>query len=39
MSAADYHAATGIEAVIGFLYLTGNDERLNELFERILQDE
>ena len=28
---ADYRAATGIEAVVGWLYLSGQDERLNEL--------
>ena len=25
---ADYHKASGLEAVIGYLYLTGNEERL-----------
>ena len=27
----DYKSATGIEALIGFLYLTGNDGRITEL--------
>jgi len=27
-----YHAATGIETLFGYLYLTGRTERLNELF-------
>lgn len=29
--AVDYKRATGFEAVIGFLYLSGNTERLNEV--------
>lgn len=30
-SVADYNASTGFEAVIGYLYLTGNYARLDEL--------
>lgn len=30
-SVADYRRATGLEALIGFLYLTNNFERLNEI--------
>lgn len=30
-SAADYHTATGLEAMIGWLFLSGADGRLNEL--------
>jgi ribonuclease-3 family protein len=30
-SAAEYKSATGFEAIIGYLYLTGKHERLNEL--------
>lgn len=30
---ADYHAATGLEALFGFLYLCGRQERLNELLD------
>ena len=33
---ADYHAATGLEALFGYLYLNGEISRLNELFELIL---
>lgn len=34
-----YHAATGLEALFGWLYLQGKCERLNELFRLIqLQD-
>lgn len=32
MSIADYHAATGFEALFGYLWLSGRHERLNELF-------
>ena len=35
MSIADYHAATGFEALFGWLWLKGDKERLNELFEAI----
>jgi ribonuclease-3 family protein len=31
----EYHAATGLEALFGYLYLSGNTNRLNELFEII----
>ncbi|MBO4325728.1 MAG: ribonuclease III [Clostridia bacterium] len=29
----DYHAATGFEALIGYLKLSGQDERLSEILE------
>lgn len=32
MTNADYHTATGIEALFGFLYLSGETERLRKLF-------
>lgn len=31
-----YHAATGIEALFGWLYLQGRQERVNELFGLIM---
>ena len=31
-SVVDYRRASGLEAVIGYLYLTGEEERLEELF-------
>jgi len=34
----EYHAATGLEALFGFLYLSGCTERLNELFALIVCD-
>ena len=36
--ACDYHQATGLEALVGYLYLTGQEDRLLELF-RISQEE
>jgi ribonuclease-3 family protein len=33
----EYHAATGIEALFGHLYLSGRTERLDELFEMIVE--
>ena len=32
-SVTDYRRASGLEAVIGYLYLTGETERLKQLFE------
>ena len=32
-SVADYHSATGLESLFGFLYLKNDIERLNFLFE------
>lgn len=32
-SVADYKAASGFEAVIGYLYLTGQNQRLGEILE------
>ncbi|MCH5304341.1 MAG: ribonuclease III, partial [Ruminococcus sp.] len=32
-SIADYHCATGLEALFGYLYLNGENERLKELFK------
>lgn len=36
---SDYHAATGLEALVGWLFLSGNDARLSELMKRILESE
>ena len=36
-SLADYHAATGLEALFGYLYLSGNTDRIKELFLMILE--
>ena len=35
-SYGEYHASTGIEALFGHLYLSGESERLNELFGMIV---
>ena len=37
-SRAQYQAATGLEALFGWLYLQGRTERLNELFEVIMAE-
>ena len=36
-SRADYQAATGLEALFGWLYLQGRTDRLNELFQLIME--
>ena len=36
-SVADYHAATGLECLFGYLYLQGNVQRLRTLFQVLLQ--
>jgi ribonuclease-3 family protein len=37
ISVVSYKMATGFEALIGFLYLTEQKERLNELFDLIIK--
>ncbi len=36
---AQYHTATGLESLFGWLYLNGLHERLNELFAKIMENE
>ncbi len=36
---AQYHAATGIEALFGWLYLQGRTERIDQLFSVIMEEE
>ena len=36
-SVAEYHSATGLEALFGWLYLSGRSERISELFARIME--
>ncbi|MEA4869350.1 Mini-ribonuclease 3 [bioreactor metagenome] len=38
-TAADYHTATGLEALFGWLFLSGEDARLNELMTIYFQPE
>lgn len=38
-SVIDYRRATGFEAVIGYLYLTGKVEKLNEILEVCVKEE
>ncbi|OFI06914.1 mini-ribonuclease 3 [Clostridium acetireducens DSM 10703] len=33
----DYRIATGFEALLGYLYITDQIDRLNELFEKIIE--
>ena len=33
----EYHNATGFEALLGYLYLSGNQERLSQLMEQAYQ--
>ena len=35
-SLADYHSATGLECLFGYLHVNGETERINELFDVIL---
>lgn len=35
---AQYHTATGLETLFGYLYLSGNVKRAEELFEKIITD-
>ena len=35
----DYHSATGLEALFGWLYLSGRDDRIEELFEHTINME
>lgn len=37
MSVKDYSYATGLEAVVGYLYCIGEKQRLNDLFRIIIQ--
>lgn len=37
-SGADYRKATGFEAVLGYLYLTGNTERICQLLGKIYEN-
>ncbi len=36
-SNAQYHTATGLETLFGFLYLSGNTKRAEQLFEKIIE--
>lgn len=35
---AEYHAATGLETLFGYLYLKGEKNRINELFAMIVEE-
>jgi ribonuclease-3 family protein len=34
-SVADYHSATGLECLFGYLYINGEQQRITELFDII----
>jgi len=36
---AQYHTATGLETLFGYLYLNGETERLGELFNKIMEND
>lgn len=36
---AQYHAATGLECLMGWLYLQGNKERAEQLFHAMMEEE
>ena len=38
-SGGDYHKATGLEALFGYLYLCGRLDRVRELFALIVEEE
>lgn len=38
-STADYAASTGLETLLGYLYVQGREERLKELFRLTLSDQ
>ncbi len=35
---ADYHSATGLEALFGYLHFKGEDDRVEELFDLIIHN-
>lgn len=37
-SVSEYHRATGLEAVIGYLYLINDADRLNQILEKCIGD-
>ena len=37
-SVGEYHSATGLEALFGYLHLSGDDQRAKELFEKIVKN-
>ncbi len=37
-SVGQYHTATALEALFGWLYLRGETERLNQLFSRMMEE-
>lgn len=38
MTEGDYHIATGLEAVFGYLYLSGQNQRIRQLYTKIIEN-
>ena len=38
-SPAEYRKATGVESLFGYLYLKGNEDRINEICALVLKEE
>ncbi len=38
-SVGEYHSATGLETLFGYLYLRGENDRIRALFDKIMEDE
>ncbi len=38
-NSAQYHKATGLEALIGYLYISGNEKRISEIMEKVWEGE
>lgn len=35
---AEYHKATGLETLIGYLYISGNEKRISEIMEKVWEE-
>lgn len=37
-NSAQYHKATGLEALLGYLYISGNEKRISEIMEKVWEE-
>ena len=37
-NSAQYHKATGLEALLGYLYISGNEDRISEIMEKVWEE-
>ena len=37
-NSAQYHKATGLEALLGYLYISGNEQRISEIMEKVWEE-